>query len=83
MANIINTISNWPAVQQACLFCKVFWRVAKVLGFGGIGGWMIYRSTDKITIAVGVTLCFVALVELVSVAYKAEYSTHKAPKNKK
>lgn len=81
MQNIITKLMGLKAVQQACLFCLVFWRVAKVLGFGGIGGWMIYRSTDKITIGVGVVLCFVALLELIGTAYKAETAGKR--KNKK
>ena len=56
----------------------VAYRVAKVLAFAGIGGWLIYRNTDKVTIGVGVALALVALVELVTVAYRAE--AHKSQK---
>lgn len=76
MKNLIkNTggkIYKSPLVQNGCLLCRVFHKVAEVLALGGVGGWLIYRSQDTITIGVGVALSLWALVKLVNIAYRAE-----------
>lgn len=66
--------------SQVNLFGIVFYKTAEVLALGGVGGWLIYSSKDKVTIGVGVALALWSLVKLVGLAYRAESFKNGSPR---
>lgn len=72
MQKSITKIKNSKPVQNGMIASRAFARTIEILGFAGVGGWLIYSSNDKVTIGVGVALGLVALGKLVHLAFRAE-----------
>lgn len=72
MQKSINKIKNSKAVNNGLVASRAFARTIEILGFAGVGGWLIYTSSDKVTIGVGVALGLVSLAKLVHLAFRAE-----------
>ncbi len=65
-------IDKYEKLQQACVFCKAFWRFVMIVGPAVLSGYLVTQYTDKVVMGLGVAIGLYALVNLISACYRAE-----------
>lgn len=81
---IKNTHNNLTGKSQIyfnlCVFCRILWRVARMVAPALIGAYLVWFYDDTIIIAIGVASMLYSLLAVVNSAYLAETSFNKKRK---
>jgi hypothetical protein len=76
------SINESPVMVKTTHLCKAFWSVVLVLGPAALSAYLLITTADKVVMVLGVLSGVISLVNLVSLAYRANKPQQNGKKRK-